>query len=255
MEHPFDSARLHLELTLENIRAFDDLATEFIHPNNWTGFTEFNPETGQHRLKARFKTGVPPRLAILAKRVFGDLRDSLDHALYSSARLTTGKPDPKRCKYPFGPTPAEAEAEIFNGKCDDLHPDVLKIVIASAPYEAGNRTLWAMNKVRNRDTHSILSPASVQGHGFRISFAGAGGVVLDSTLSEWRSTRNELTYALIRLDPDAQIKIVPELQISLDRAFGFGEATAVSVFEKTLSTVTGLVNAIEEASLANVREK
>lgn len=253
MEDPFGSARLHLEEAQENIRAFDNLAAGFIHPDNGTGLAEFDPKTGQHRLKVRFKSGIPPRLSMLAKRVFGDLRDSLDHALYASARLTTGKSDPKKCKYPFGPTPVAVEAEIMEGRCDDLHPDVLKIVIASAPYEAGNRTLWAMNKVRNRDTHSILSPASVEGRGFGI-YKAHGGFNLDTTLSEWRSTRNELSYALVTLDPDAKIEVEPKLQISLDSAFGFGRESAVAVFEKTFSTVSGLVDEIEAASPASVRE-
>jgi hypothetical protein len=140
----------------------------------------------------------------------------------------------------------------MEGRCDDLHPDVLKVIIASAPYEAGNRTLWAMNKVRNRDTHSILSPASVEGRGFGLNGV-KGGFTLVTTLSEWRSTRNELSYALVRLDPDAEIKVTPNLQISLDRAFGFGSDPAVAVFERTLAAVGGLIDEIEAASLANAR--
>lgn len=252
MDDPFDSARLHLEEAQENIRAFDELAASFIHRDNWTGIVDFDAKSGQHRAKVRFKTRLPRRLPMLAKRVFGDLRDSLDHALYASAKLTGTKPDPKRCKYPFGPTPVAVEAEIMEGRCDDLHPDVLKIVITSAPYETGNRTLWAMNKVRNRDTHSILSPATVEGSGYRInSMRGDhSGLVVDP---DWRSTRNELTFASFTLGPNAQVNVTPMLQVTLGPAFGFGSEPATAVFKTTLDVVSGLVDQIETASRANIK--
>jgi hypothetical protein len=250
MDQPFSSARLLLEGAKESIDAFDSIASDFIHPDNRTFIQEFDPKTRKDLLKVRFKTDFPAKLALQAKRVFGELRDALDHALYASAQVTTRKPDPKRCKFPFGDTPAAIEKEIIE-RCDDLHADVLKIVIANAPHEAGNRTLWAMNKVRNRDSHKILSPSVAVSRGIGITTIMGGGTF--DTFSEWRATQRELHFGRMRLFPNSQVQINPVFQIGLDTAFGFGNDSAVAVFKNTHAVVTALVDQIENATIRTVR--
>lgn len=249
MEGTFDSAKLMLAETQEYISAFEELAKPFLSEDNRTFFIELDPQSGEQVGKIEFKTDLSPRLAARTYDVFRYLRDALDHALFASTQMIRGG-EPSRCKYPFGDNAVDVEREIVDHRrCDDLHPDILKIVIASRPYEAGNRPLWAMNKFRNRCTHKVLTPATVQGGiSMGAARAGNGGIEL-KTVSEWRSTRRQLTVVRVRMpDPNSYIEVGPAVTVSLNPAFGF-KKPAVEVFREAYALVEALIGEIERETL------
>jgi len=250
MEKPFDSAKLILQEAEEHIGTFNALAEAFVRPNNWTHRVDVDPQTGEQVCKIIFKTDIPPKLTMRAYDIFRYARDALDHALYASAKLTSGKEDPKRCKFPFGDTPQELESEIDQRKCEDLHAQVLKLVIASKPYEAGDRTLWAMNKIRNGDTHKVLTPATV-GSGYGIGNGVMNNVMLVSA-NEWRSTSRQLTYLRISMDAASQFELQPAPTIAINSAFGLG-GPASQRFRDIHDTASGLVAAVEAATVDAIK--
>lgn len=249
MEGTFDSAKLMLAETQEYIGAFEAIANPFVSEDNWTFFIEIDPQTGDQLGKVQFKTDLSPRLAARTHDIFRYLRDALDHALFASAYMINGR-EPSRFKYPFGDTAVEVEREIVDHRrCEDLHPDILKVVIASRPYKAGNRPLWAVNKFRNRGTHKVLSPATAEG-GFQLGNvrAGQGGLEI-AGMSEWRSTRRQLTVARVSIpDADGYVQIAPTVTVSLNPAFGF-DGPAVAVFRKATALVEDLITQIEAETL------
>lgn len=256
MEGTFDSARLMLSETLEYITAFEEIAKPFVAQSNWSAVIEVDRQTREQVGKIQFKTDLSPRLAARTYDVFRYLRDALDHSLFASAFMIRGS-EPSRFKYPFGDTPVAVEAEIMQGRCDDLHPDILKIVIASRPYEAGNRPLWAMNKLRNRSTHRVLSPANAQSGGFGITSMTAGDPGFTMTpMSEWKSTRRQLAFLRVSsMAPDDHLKITPTVTVALNPAFGFGDRPAVDVFRETYAMVSKLVADVETETMRIIAER
>lgn len=242
VEAPFDSAKLILQEADEHIGTFNLLADAFVHQDNWTHRIDVDPKTGEQTCKIVFKTDIPPKLTMRAYDIFRYARDALDHALFASAKLTSGKADPKRCKFPFGDTPQEVESEIDQRKCDDLHAKILKIIIASRPYEAGNRTLWAMNKIRNGDTHKVLTPTAVRS-GFSIGEGRMNSVALISA-NEWKATSRQLTYLRVRMDAASKFQLQPLPTLSINSTFGLRGPASESIRD-VHDTASKLVAAIE----------
>lgn len=239
MENPFDSPRLLVEDALEDIASLKEGVGAFVGKDNWSLVHERHPENGHHIFKMRFKSDVPPKLTV---RVYGaarSLRDALDHAIYASALIVLGK-EPERTKFLLAPTLGDIKNDIKRGKCRDVHEDIIAFMLALEPHEAGNKSLATLNKLRNKTTHRILSPAHLSTGGFGLSVTGDTYIGRMSSLSEWSATRRTLTVGEISADSTVEGNIVPTAAVILNPSLGLGRTPVVHA----LTTIAGEVERI-----------
>lgn len=227
-----------IEAARESIADFEARANAFLSKENWTVGVEVDRETGDDLFKAVFKTDIPNRLAMQVFNITGYLRSALDHAVYASSVTLKGG-EPSRTKFPFGDKEADVLGEIKRHRCDDVHDDVLKLILALKPYEAGNRSLWALNKIRNKTNHRALSLASIGAGKFQLGGGWFEGGPIHA-LSEWRSTCRQLTFARFGNGSKYEIQISPTIQVVINKAFGLSDEPAV----KVLTDLADMVEAI-----------
>ncbi len=235
-----------IEGAKEHIASLKEGIEAFVHQDNWTGIIEAERETGDHIAKVQFKTDFPNRLALRVYDAAGYLRTALDHAAYASAVLTSGG-DPKRTKFPFGDTLDDLNGEIKRRRCEDMHDDIIKLVLAFEPYEAGNQPLWALNKMRNRTNHRVLMPTSAVASGFGIVHGRISGKV--GNISEWKATRRQLSFMRIWAGAKFDMHVVPTINIVLNPSLGFAPQPAVTVLNDLAGEVERIVMAIEAETL------
>lgn len=241
MTDPFESPNLLMEGAEESAREFDEIARPFLDQSNWTDSSFDDPETGERVGRITFKTAVPKKLAVRTKRGFGELIDALDHALFASAVLIKGKGG-KRCTFPFGETPAKLEQEFAKGRCDDLHGEIQKIIIASKPYKGGNSFLWAANRIRNASVHEVVTPMGAGG-GFGVSNSFGGGQV--RSVHEWNETRRELTLWRASSPKGAFMAITALPAITLNPHQGMGPLPVPAALMFCRQTVASLIDEIK----------
>lgn len=247
MDDPFDSPRLMIEGAKEHIACLKEGIEAFLSQDNWTGFVQVDPETGDHICAVQFKTDLPRRLPLEVYRITGPLRSALDQAAYASAVLTSGRDDPSRTKFIFGDTPEDLANEIKAGRCKDMHKDVIALMLAFEPHEAGNRPLWALNKMRNRSDHRVLSPCSATSGGLEIL---SGSLVGSATLmSEWKATRRQLAFLRVRAGAKFNMRVVPTLNVMLNPIFRFPSRPAADVLDDLAGEVERIVMAMEAETL------
>lgn len=243
MDNPFDSARLMIDAAKENITLLRDGVKAWSHNDNWAGIIEKDPESSDHIIKVQFKTDLPARLSLRAVQATANLRSALDHAAYASALITSGLDDPNRTKFIFGDTVDDLRNEIGKKRCADMHEDIIAFMLALEPHQAGNRSLWALNKMRNRSDHRILLPCAATSKGLGIGEGLFSATA--SNISEWSSIRKQLSF--LRLHGEFQIhaQIDPFIEVELNPVFGFPSKPAVEILGDLASEVERIVLGME----------
>lgn len=178
VENAFESPYQLVARAKEHIADFVSCDNRVIRDNqNWSLFQQIDPKTGDKITQAKFATRALKPLAPIINDVAYNLRSALDHAVYASAVAVSGG-DPTT-KFPFGDTEADFLRDIKKSRLTKSVPaTILKMICAFQPYEAGNKTLWALNKLRNRKGHRVLSPMHLSNRNGTIGtwFVEAGNI-------------------------------------------------------------------------------
>lgn len=245
MKRPFDSPRLLIDEAEEYITRIETGAKAFIYNQGNTGGIDVHPKTREKLLYVQFPTDIPTRISMDVRVAARELRDALDHAVYASAVTLLGG-DPKRTKFLVADEASGISDDIKRGRCKDVHEEIIAIMVNEAAHKTGNRTLWALNNLRNNNTHKVVSLANTGAHGFDIVNGTMDGTI--STMSEWRSTRRRLYF--VRFSPDSKFdfQASPTIDICLQKVYGFGDEPVTEVLRRALGHVRRIVEEIEAAT-------
>ena len=131
-----------------------------IFKEDWATIAEeVDPQTGDTLYKVHFSSPVPVRVATRVFNAATEIRSALDHVVYVATTALTERADPSKAKFPFGDTAVDFDRDLMRG-ADHVPAAITSIIRAHKPYEAGNRTLWALNKLRNvKDHRRLIVPA------------------------------------------------------------------------------------------------
>lgn len=196
---------------------------ESLYREDWADIVqERDPDTGNTLCKVRFSEGVPIRVATRIFNVVTELRAALDHAVYSATVLLTGRADPSRAKFPFGDTAAAFEQDLNSG-AEHAPSAIHSALIALKPYEAGNITLWRLNKLRNAKDHRKLVVPAPRAIPIHVA-AGSTATRPEIKVATSASAENDYVVAIIPPGPPGS---KTQLELGLIFHVVFGEIEQV----------------------------
>jgi hypothetical protein len=245
MSNPFESARRQIARAKDHIAELESEISEFINKNPGEYFTEpdtKNPENTVHKVRLK-DDPIPIGLSEIAGDAIGNLRESLDHAVYGIA-IAAGCKNPRNAYFPFSGKDTDFENNL-RGRCKDVPEEVYPLFRRLKPYRGGNQVLFALNQVGIRNKHTLLvSMGAVTFDGGQ-DISGMGYFSMP-TPHIWDSTKNEME--LFTLGPGA--KFEAHLQFGFAVAFSEIEGAegfpALSVMGDFLTEVESIVSFIEE---------
>ncbi|RVN58506.1 hypothetical protein [Sinorhizobium meliloti] len=230
-----DEAKGHMPLIKE-------MVDDFIGDKNWTGSVDKDPDTGEYLLKINFKEPISKSIKIRIFDVAGYLRSALDQACYASAVAIKGG-EPSKTKFLFADKEKGLQDEISKGKCKDMHPDIIDFIIRLKPYETGNKPLWALNKIRNKNVHRLLEPTAVLSGGLGLNNGFFSGSM--QAWNEWKPLKMELTFFKLSANTKMKAQINPIIHVAFNSAFGFPSEPVSHSLDKLISEVESIVVGIE----------
>ncbi|MGB7929179.1 MAG: hypothetical protein WCF61_13605, partial [Terriglobales bacterium] len=165
--------------------------------------------------KVRLKRQLPEHISEWVSDIIGNLRASLDHAIYSLSVARGGHPQPGDVYFPFGRTETHFERAL-EGRCKDI-PELWPFIRKCKPYKGGNETLWALNAMRGMNEHAMVIPAAGIGGIMNISGKASGTTCLLNPVI-WDSAKNEME--IMSFGPGTEYNIKFKLSYSI--MFGDG---------------------------------
>lgn len=182
-------SRQHLEHLNSSVAIWSERTTK-------TPITDVNPQTGRHLHKLHLSEALPWYFPLMTFDIVNAQRACLDHLMYGSA-VALGVIDPQNTKFPFGDTKEKAEADPRRKRSENDQA-IIDLALTFKPYEAGDHTLWALNKIRNLKHHRFLVPTAVTAQSVSIkntiAVCRGGETGFELISPSWDGTKNELTY-------------------------------------------------------------
>jgi len=237
----------------ERIASLEQRIESFVREEKRTGGIERDAKADEYMLYVQFESGIPNKISLDVRAIARDLRDALDHAVYASAVAISGG-DPKRTKFLTADTEEGIKDDIGRGRCRDVHPDIVALMIAEGAHQAGNRTLWALNQFRNQNTHKAVTLAALDSGGLGIQSANIRYLRWQG-MSEWRSTTRCLYFLRFTGDSKFDLQVDPMVEIRLHESLGLaGEAAGLALL-KIAAEVERVVDAIQTETARILRER
>jgi len=172
---------------------------------------EADSEPGYKVHKARLTRAVPVSFALIASDALMNLRAALDHIGYSIA-LAMGIAKPKSYYFPFADTADRfAKDKRIMDRCSQLPRQIQTVFVHCRPYRDGNTLLWALNEMRNRDSHAVVMPICIDNHSIHVRHSGG---IESPGNPHWDHVKNEIE--LFRTQSDPMYKLSLALDIGFD---------------------------------------
>ncbi|MCA0302820.1 MAG: hypothetical protein LCH95_10475 [Proteobacteria bacterium] len=237
----FASPRQLISHACDEIKAAGSMIDTFAKSQTGTQAVYVDPVTRQNVFCVRIAgPDLPPKVMNIVKDAAGNLRDALDHSVYAAA-VAKGGGEPKHTKFPFAQNAAGVQGELHSRFCSDVPIEIHPLLTGFKPYEGGNDTLWALNQLRNPNTHRFIVPvgsAALVGN-LGISTAAITGNS-EIGYSRWSPTKKEIEY--MRLGPGSTIQ--HQVSISLGVTFEGIKAIAGKAVIPTLDAMASEVERI-----------
>lgn len=238
---PFESPKRRLARAKKYIRRLEKRIYTFMHKTPPGRGEEIDSE-GWTVHSLQFSRPIPQSWGDSAGDAIEHLRSSLDQSGYAAAVLG-GIKEPKNAYFPFADTPGQL-ATVIRGRCKDL-PDAIADLFGSFnPYETGNYSLWALNKLCNANKHRLLVPVAVAAtgmHFYRATFMKGPAELL----MQWDAEKHRLIFA--RIGPGGEFKydVGITTHIIFDEINGVKGGPAVGVLDLIAHEVERVLVATE----------
>lgn len=224
MSDQFDSPKQLISHARDEIKEAELLINSFVKQQRGTRVIHHDVVTSQEVHCVRISgPDLPPKLANVVKDAASNLRDALDHAVYSAAVAITGKTNIRNTGFAFAKDAAGVQGELNGPRLSGNPPEIRPLLASFHPYERGNATLWALNQIRNPNTHRFIVPvgsAAMYNHiGVSNGFVTGGGAV---GYSKWDPTNKEIEY--MRVGRGSRMNY----QVGIALAITFGDIDTVA---------------------------
>ncbi len=242
----FKSPELLLRRAKTHIAEFEALEKRFVESKPYRQFIENDPENGDILHKASITADMPEFLPVILFDALNCMRSSLDHAVFDSSIVLTGRANPKYTKFPFGGTKEQAANELKR-KHSEVPECMHPFLLAFGPFDpqnGGNKALYGLNEMRNGKIHRTLTEAAIaiQSIGFG---AGYIGKMIGNILSVWDRNKRELTYMRLSVSENVHININISVFVAFDEGTTFVKQPAVATLKELLGIIEGIVAAIK----------
>lgn len=125
-------------------------------------FSQFCENTGQDHLKIAVTLPDLGVLNSIIKDIASNLRDALDHAVFSSVVGLKGG-IPRRTAFPFSSDELSLTRELKSRRLSDISLCLHPVFLALKPYKRNDSLLFGLNNLRNQTTHRrLVSSIQVQ---------------------------------------------------------------------------------------------
>lgn len=245
MSDPFESpdevlrrAREHIDDLASRIKSFFDRAP-------YVYFVDYDKDTGQDVHKVRLTAKLPGSLATVAKDVFSNLRDCLDHAVYASAVSVRPERRNRRTAFPFAHDAAGVHDKL-NLEFIDVPPNIRTLLENLRPYKGGNDLLWGLNQTRNTKTHRVLIPLGAASVAKSINIETAH-IVGSAQIgySKWDATKNEVEFMRVGRGSNLKCDVSVSFDVLFDDVEVLAGQPAVAMLNALASEVEGILTSIK----------
>ncbi len=242
--NPFDDPKELIDHTRDHIENLEARVKAFFDGKPYAAIIEADTSAGQQVHKVKLTDLLPRRAATVAKDVFTNIRDTLDHAVQASAATLRPGRRNLRTGFPFALSAAGVHDKL-NGELIDVPPEIRTLLEAFGPHQAGNQMLWGLNCTRNVETHRIIVPllAASIGNSQRV----AGTIVGDCFISHrrWDAANNEVEYLRVGIGSDVQYELNVAFDVLLGDVEVLGGKSAITTLYEIAREVESVVLAIE----------
>lgn len=246
MNDPFFSPKTLLEEAADRIKSVEKLCDDFYLAPNRKGGCEIDQKTGDYLVFVQIDGGIPNRIGMEVRSTVRDLRDALDHAVFASAASLLSY-EPEKTKFPVAISEDEFKKHLYGRGCSDVHSKIKEVILDEKPFKDGNRTLWALNEIRNRNTHRVLTLTNLTSSGLGILDGRIKGRII--SISDWRSTRNRLYFCRLPRESEFDMRILPSLAICLQSLFVPEDQPILEFLQNALKEVERIVDRISGETL------
>lgn len=248
MADPFKSPKQLISHASDEIEAARGIVGQFINAQKYTPKVHTDLITGEqiYRIKVQGPS-LPDKLSNIVKDAAGNLRDALDHAVYSGALVISGG-TPTDTGFPFAKDAAGVIGELA-GKRLAGNPVALRPVLAGfKPYEGGNDILWALNQIRNPNTHRFIVPVGAA-HGMGSLFIGHAVFTSGTRIySKWDPTTKEIEYMRLGRGSTANYQVDPAIAVVFEGINAMVGKPLIPSLDAMVAEVDNVVRAIEVAA-------
>jgi len=239
LEEAFESAFGSISWSNEKTKEFSKIVDDFFQKRPFEKIIEVDKQSDQQIHKIRMTAPLPKQLANVAKDAASNLRDALDHAVYASTSMLSGKADPSDTGFPFGADAASISQELNGRRLRGNAPEIRATLEALQPYSGGNDPLYRLNKLRNPNTHRVIVPVIAASMGNTLQFSGSITGPSQLGYNHWDPVARTVEFMRVGAGSDFDYKV------TVSWAVTFGAIEAVKGLEvvTTLRTMSSDVEA------------
>jgi len=218
-------------------------AQAFFKTKPYDLISEADPNGPGKRHKIKFFNPLPDKLPSVIFDAVSNLRASLDQAAFVLAKASSNIPNPKDTHFPFGRDSSDFEGR-FKGKSKDLPEEIRPLLRLFQPYKGGNDLLWALNRIRNANQHSMLAPITFLPVDIQAQITTTKGLW---TFYGPNWDRRNQEIILVSGGPNSKLKgnINLTLDIAFDEVEIVGGQPAVAVLRNLANMLGNILLAIE----------
>jgi len=248
LDDPFYSAKSRLERAKEKISELNTAIRQYRdeHPADLICEAD-EPDRRTKTWKFKFFRPFPDSWTHLPIEILEAVRSALDQAAYAAAKLS-GSKRLKKTQFPIADSLDELQNLIAGRKvCKDVPPEIVAVFHRFNPYQGGNDTLWALNKLRN-STHTELTPIAVQSANIGIHHSSRFSGELEALNPIFNRAKYEIPFARASIDDHSCFAANPSFLIGFDERIT-GDRQAISFFKTAVNMVEDILEAVEIACI------
>lgn len=234
----FESPFALIDHARDEIQDARTRAETFFKSEPYTVIVDFDPQTRAEVHKLKLTSNLPGKISAVVKDATGNLRDALDHAVYASALAIASRDSVGKTGFPFAKNAAGVQGELAGPRLSGNPPEIRPFLASLHPYEAGNPILWALNQVRNPNTHRVIVPvmSAVAAPSAALHYAVTKPPFLFG-YSHWDPSKNEVEFFR------AGRGSVFNYEVEISFGITFGDVPAVRG-QEVFSTLDGMATEV-----------
>jgi hypothetical protein len=238
---PFYSPKRRLVRAQKHLINLDRRIKRFVYSQPHKLVVELDPDGVNELHKIKLTKRLPLNCDDIAFEAVFTLRAVLDQTAYAAA-IASGKYKPRNAYFPIADNLDSLE-NIIKGRCSDLPDEIKTLFRGFKPYEGGNDSLWALNKLRN-SAHTALTTVGIAGATVVVSHLG-DSAPLDSLNPLWDSVNNEIIFARGKRGQTWNYNVRPTLVIGFDAVEIAGRNSAINLLDHAFGIIKSILLSTE----------
>jgi hypothetical protein len=242
-DDPLHSAKYVLEHANRRISEFEREVTLFLDSEPYARVIEDDPYTGGQVAKVKLVKPLPAALPGIVFDALNNMRACLDQIGFATSKAADSNFG-KHAHFPFGDSEANSLGH-YGGGSKQIPKQIFDVMVAFRPYETGDKTLWAINKLCNTKKHEIIVPVCVASGAKttynNIRIRGAGIEIGPM----WDSTKGEIELARVGAGGSIEFDVSLTYYIAFTDVIGLGGAPVDRILRTMARKVNDILVAVE----------